>query len=88
MPTNATPASQVLNDMAEAFHNRSKGLALREETLEKKRVNKYQSEYDGIRNHVGNSATPARNRFKSSAGHLKTLGANTINTIHQFNETS
>ena len=56
--------SQVkyLSDMADAFQNRTKSTALRREILEKQRKRNYQSEYDGIRNHVGKSATPSLNK--------------------------
>ena len=56
--------SQVkyLNGMADAFQNRTKSTALRREVLEKQRKRTYQSEYERIRNHVGNSATPSLNQ--------------------------
>ena len=78
--------SQVkyLNDMADAFQNRSKSLSLRREILEKQRKRNYQSEYDRIRNHVENSATPAltKNHLTSRTAHLKTLGAKALDTIN------
>ena len=56
--------SQVkyLSDMADAFLNRRKSLALRRKVLDRQKVKNYQSEYDRIRNHVENSATPFRNQ--------------------------
>ena len=78
--------SQVkyLNDMADAFQNRTKSVALRKEILEKQKKRNYQSEYDRIRNHVENSATPAltRNHLTARTAHLKTLGAKALDTIN------
>ena len=78
--------SQVkyLNDMADAFQNRTKSTALRREILEKQRKRNYQSEYDRIRNHVENSATPAlnKNHLTARTAHLKTLGAKALDTIN------
>ena len=77
--------SQVkyLNDMSEAFQNRTKSVALRKEILEKQKKRNYQSEYDRIRNHVENSATPAltRNHLTTRTAHLKTLGARALDTM-------
>ena len=77
--------SQVkyLNDMADAFQNRTKSVALRKEILEKQKKRNYQSEYDRIRGHVENSATPSltRNHLTARAAHLKTLGAKALDTI-------
>jgi hypothetical protein len=78
--------SQVkyLNDMADAFQNRTKNTALRRAILEKQKKRNYQSEYDSIRNHVENSATPAltRNHLTARTAHLKTLGAKALDTIN------
>ena len=78
--------SQVkyLNDMADAFQNRTKTTALRREILEKQKKRNYQSEYDRIRNHVENSATPALtgNHLTARKAHLKTLGAKALDTIN------
>ena len=78
--------SQVkyLNDMADAFQNRTKSTALRREILEKQRKRNYQSEYDRIRSHVENSATPAltKDRLNRGVAHLKTLGAKALDTIN------
>ena len=78
--------SQVtyLNDMADAFQNRTKSTALRREILEKQRKRNYQSEYDRIRNHVENSATPTltKDRLNGRVAHLKTLGAKALDTIN------
>ena len=74
---------KYLNDMADAFQNRTKSVALRKEILEKQKKRNYQSEYDRIRSHVENSATPSltRNHLTSRAAHLKTLGAKALDTI-------
>jgi hypothetical protein len=60
--------SQVkyLNEMADAFQNRTKSTALRREILQKQQPRNYQSEYDRLRSHVEDSATPAQNK-----GHLR-----------------
>ena len=56
--------SQVkyLNEMAEAYQNRTKSIALRKEILEKHKRRNYQSEYERLRGHVENPATPALTR--------------------------
>ena len=78
--------SQVkyLNDAADAFQNRTKSISLRREILEKQKKRNYQSEYDRIRNHVENSATPSltRNHLTTRVAHLKTLGAKALDTIN------
>ena len=78
--------SQVkyLNDMADAFQNRTKNTALRREILEKQKKRNYQSEYDRIRIHAENSATPAltKNHLTSRVAHLKSLGAKALDTIN------
>ena len=55
--------SQVkyLNDMADAFQNRTNNTALRREILENQKKRNYQSEYDRIRNHVENSPSDSSN---------------------------
>ena len=77
--------SQVkyLNDMADAFQNRTKSTALRREILEKQKKRNYQSEYDRIRSHVEDSATPSltKNHLQTRQAHLKSLGAKTVDTI-------
>ena len=72
------------NDIADAFQNRTKNTALRREILEKQKKRNYQSEYDRIRNHVENSATPAmnKNHLTSRVTHLKSLGAKALDTIN------
>ena len=81
----AMQLSQVkyLSDMASAFQNRTKSTALRREILAKQNKRNYQSEYDRIRAHVGNSATPAltRNHLTTRAEHLNKLGAKAVDTI-------
>ena len=77
--------SQVkyLSDMANAFQNRTKSTALRREILEKQRKRNCQSEYDRIRAHVEDSATPAltRNHLTTRSEHFKKLGAKAVDTI-------
>jgi len=77
--------SQVkyLNDMADAFQNRSKSTALRREILQKQQSRNYQSEYDRIRFHVENSANPAltKTHITNRAAHLKALGARAVDGI-------
>ncbi len=53
---------EYLNDMADAFQNRSKNNQLRKHFVDVQRINKYSPEYERIRNHVHNSATQAMNR--------------------------
>ena len=64
---------KYLNDMAEAFQNRTKSTHLRREILQKQDQRNYRSEYDRIRSHVENSATPAQNKehLKGRMAHLK-----------------
>ena len=77
--------SQVkyLNDMASAFQNRTKSTALRREILEKQNRRNYQSEYDRIRVHVEDSATPAltKSHLTDRVALLKKLGARAVDTI-------
>ncbi len=75
---------KYLNDMADAFQNRTKSTALRREIMEKQRKINYQSEYDRIKNHVENSATPSlnKNALLARTGHLKSLGAKALDTIN------
>ena len=78
--------SQVkyLNDAADAFQNRTKSTSLRREILEKQNKRNYQSEYDRIRFHVENSATPSltRNHLTTRAAHLNKLGAKAVDGIN------
>ena len=77
--------SQVkhLNDMADAYQNRSKSTALRREILQKSNMRNYQSEYDRIRFHVENSANPSviRGHITTRSAHLKALGAKAVDGI-------
>ena len=77
--------SQVkyLNDMADVFQNRTKSTHLRREILQKQEQRNYRSEYDRIRAHVEDSATPAFNKdlLKSKMAHLKKLGARAVDSI-------
>ena len=78
--------SQVkyLIDMADAFQNRTKSTALRREILEKQKKRNYQSEYDRIRSHVEDSATPSltKDHLKGRQAHLKSLGAKAVDSIN------
>ena len=73
-----------LSDHIDAYRTRAASVALRKEILEKQNVRNYQSEYDRIRNHVENSATPAltRNHLTTRPAHLKTLGAKALDTMN------
>ena len=70
--------------MADAFQNRTKSVALRRDILEKQQKRNYQSEYDRIRSHVEDSATPAltKDHLKGRQAHLKALGAKAVDTIN------
>ena len=74
---------KYLNDVADAFQNRTKSIALRKEISEKPKMKNYNTEYERIRNHVANSATPSLNRdgLKARAEHLKSMGARAVDTI-------
>ena len=84
--------SQVkyLNDMADAFQNRTKSTALRREILQKQQQRNYQSESDRIRRHVEDSATPSLNKdhLKGKMVHLKNLGAQAVDPITWATRTS
>ena len=77
--------SQVkyLNEVAEAYQNRTKSIALRKEILEKQKRRNYQSEYERLRGHVENSATPAlaRDHLKARTDRLKQFGARAVDSI-------
>ena len=77
--------SQVkhLNDMADAYQNRSKSTALRREILQKQNQRNYQTEYDRIRFHVENSTAPSltRTHLTNRTAHLKALGAKAVDGI-------
>ena len=74
---------KYLNDMADAFQNRSNNHLLRKQIVDAQRVKNYSSEYERIRNHVANSVTPTltQTHLKSRAEHLRTLGARAVDTI-------
>ena len=59
---------KYLNDMADAFQNRTKSVHLRKEILQKQDQRNYRSEYERIRNHVENSATPSLTKNRSQTG--------------------
>ena len=77
--------SQVkyLNDMADVFQNRTKSTHLRREILQKQEQRNYRSEYDRIRAHVEDSATPALNKdhLREKMARLKKLGARAVDNI-------
>ncbi len=77
--------SQVkyLNDMADAFQNRTKSTHLRREILQKQESRNYRSEYERIRNHVENSAsgTITKQHITDRVSHLKKLGARAVDNI-------
>lgn len=74
---------KYLNDMADAYLNRSKSVALRKGILEKQKIRNYQSEYDRLRFHLENSATPfkTKNSITERTEHLKSLGAKAVDSI-------
>ena len=78
--------SQVkyLNDMADAFQNRTKSTALRREILQKQQQRNYRSEYERIRSHVEDSATPSLNKdhLRGKMAHLKQSGAQAVDSIN------
>ena len=80
-----TQLSQVkyLNDMADAFQNRTKSTALHREILQKQQQRNYRSEYERIRAHVEDSATPALNKvhMRGKMAQLKKLGAQAVDSI-------
>jgi hypothetical protein len=77
--------SQVkyLNDMADAFQNRTKSVHLRREILQKQDARNYRSEYERLRNHVEQSATPSltKQHIIDRRAHLKKLGARAVDNI-------
>ena len=68
---------KYLNDVADAFQNRTKSIALRKGTLEKQKMKNYNTEYERIQNHVANSATPSLNtkRLTSKSRAFKINGS-------------
>ena len=78
--------SQVkyLNDMADAVQNRTKSTALRRKILQKQQQRNYSSEYERIRAHVEDSATPSLNKdhLKGKMARLKALGAKAVDSIN------
>ena len=74
---------KYLNDMAEAFQNRTKSTHLRREILQKQDSRNYRSEYDRFRAHVENSAsgTIAKQHITDRQAHLKKLGAKAVDSI-------
>ena len=78
--------SQVkyLNDRADVFRNRTKSAHLRKEILQKQDQRNYRSEYDRLRSHVENSATPSltKQHITDRVAHLKKLGARAVDSIN------
>ena len=74
---------KYLNDMAEAFQNRTKSTHLRREILQKQEQRNYRSEYDRIRAHVEDSATGVFNKdhLRTKMAQLKKLGAKAVDSI-------
>ena len=72
-----------LHRQVEARQNRTASVAFRKETLEKKKVKDYQTEYNRIRAHLEDSATPhlIRSHVQSRADQLRTLGAKAVSGI-------
>ena len=58
-------------------------VAFRKEMLDKKKVKNYQTEYDRIRAHLEDSATPhlIRSHVQSRADQLRALGARAVSGI-------
>ena len=75
---------KYLNDMADAFQNRTKSTQLRREILQKQVQRNYRSEYDRIRAHVEDSATPAltKGHLQHRMAHLKKLGAKAVDSTN------
>ena len=74
---------KYLNDRAEVFQNRTKSTHLRREILQKQNQRNYRSEYERIRAHVEDSATPALNKdhLRDKMAHLRKLGAKAVDSI-------
>ena len=74
---------KYLNDMADAFQNRTKSIHLRKEILQKQDQRNYRSEYERIMNHVENSATPSltKQHITDRQAHFKKIGARAVDTI-------
>ena len=74
---------KYLNDLADAFQNRTKSTHLRREILQKQNQRNYRSEYDRIRSHVENSAsgTITKKHITDRQAHLKKLGARAVDNI-------
>ena len=72
-----------LHRQIEARQNRTASVAFRKEILEKQRTKAYQSEYNRIRAHLEDSATPhlIRSHVQSRADQLRALGAKAVSGI-------
>ena len=75
---------KYLNDMADAFSNRTKSTHLRKEILQKQDQRNYRSEYERIRSHVDDSKTGIFNKdhLRGRMTHLKKLGAKAVDSIN------
>ncbi len=75
---------KYLSEAADTYLNRTKNSALRKHVLEKQRIKTYSSEYEHIRNHVQNSATPSltKNALNARTAHLKSSGAKALDSIN------
>ena len=74
---------QHLHSMIEARQNRAASIAFRKEILEKQKTKAYQSEYNRIRAHLEDSATPhlIRSHVQSRADQLRALVARAVSGI-------
>ena len=78
-----TSRVKQLSEQAEIWNNRSKNAAIRKEFLQKQKTRNYQTEYDRIRAHLDNSATPytTPGGLHSRVAKLKELGAKAVSGI-------
>ena len=74
---------QAMNRQVEAMLKQKKSIDFRNKWMHAKTVKNYQSEYDRIRGHLDNSATPAitRDQVVNRKRTLEALGARAFNTI-------
>ena len=72
-----------LSEQADIYAGRTKSVQVRRGILEKQKTRNYQSEYDRIRSHLEDSATPFRTKegLKTRTEHLKALGAKAVSGI-------
>ena len=74
---------QRLADEIDGRKSMAKSAAFRKEILEKQKMKNYQSEYDRIRSHLEDSATPhtTEEHLSKRATHLKQLGAKALDGL-------